>query len=289
MTFWTLFQELILKLKRYDNITTLKVNFLIIGAAKSATTSLSEILSRHPDICFSQPKEPQFFSDPEWRDKIEQYHSNFKCTAKLNGEGSTNYTKRPLFNPHICEDIYEYNPNMKVIYVMRHPIDRIISQYIHLYNRGYENSKDLDALIRSNPNYLNTTRYASQINPYIATFGRNNVLMLFFEDFISDPQKITNDVCEFLSIKEFQIDPKVINKNKSYDRRVLHYKYDDPKTFWSKLKKLGLIAKNYFNKDFIDDKPIITAATKSYILDELENDIKSIEFITGRELSHWRH
>ncbi len=267
----------------------MKVNFLIIGAAKSATTSLSEILSRHPDICFSQLKEPQFFSDPEWRDHLEEYHSNFKCNATLYGEGSTNYTKRPLFNPNICEDIYEYNPDMKVIYLMRHPIDRIISQYIHLYNRGYEHSKDLDTLIRSNPNYLDTTRYAAQITPYITTFGTDNVLMLFFKDFITDPQKITNEVCKFLSIEKFKIDHKVINQNKSFDRRVLHYKYDDPKTFWSKLRKLGLIAKNYFNKDFIDNKPIITAETRSYILNELDEDIKSIESITGRDLSHWRH
>lgn len=265
----------------------MKVNFLIIGAAKSATTSLSEILSRHPDICFSQLKEPQFFSDPNWRAQVDDYHSNFKHEAKLYGEGSTNYTKRPLFNPNICEDIYEYNPDMKCIYLMRHPIDRIVSQYIHLYNRGYENSKDLDTLIRTNSNYINTTRYAYQIEPYISTFGRKNVLMLFFEDFVMDPQKITDNVCQFLSIDRYQIDPKDINQNKSFDRRVLHYKYDDPKSFWSKLKKLGLIAKNYFNKDFMVNKPIISAETKAFILSELESDIKSIEMITERNLSHW--
>lgn len=266
----------------------MKVNFLIIGAAKSATTSLSEILSQHPDICFSQPKEPQFFSDPNWRETIKDYHLKFKCQAKLYGEGSTNYSKRPLFNPNICEDIFEYNRNMKFIYIMRHPIDRIISQYIHLYNRGYEDSKDLDALIKSNPNYIDTTRYAMQIEPYISKFGKTNVLLLFFNDFISDPQKTADDVCEFLKVEPFKIDQKLINQNKSFDRRVLHYKYDDPKSFWSKIQKLGLIAKNYFNKDFMDNKPIISEDTKTYILSELEDDIKSIEAITGKNLDHWK-
>ena len=266
----------------------MKVNFLIIGAAKSATTSLSEILSRHPEICFSQVKEPQFFSDPNWREHIDDYHSNFKEDAKIYGEGSTNYSKRPLFNPNICEDIYEYNPEMKIIYIMRHPIDRIISQYIHLYNRGYENSKDLDALILSNPNYLDTTRYAMQITPYISKFGRKNILFLFFEDFISNPQKTANAVHQFLNVETLQIDQKVINRNKSFDRRVIHYKYDDPKSFWSKLKKLGLIAKNYFNNDFIDNKPIISEFTRDHILTELEDDITTIEKITGKNLSDWR-
>ncbi|MBO6605849.1 sulfotransferase [Psychroserpens sp.] len=266
----------------------MKVNFLIIGAAKSATTSLSEILSRHPDICFSHLKEPQFFSQPDWRNNLKKYHSNFKRKAKLYGEGSTNYTKRPLFNPNICEDIYEYNADIKLIYIMRHPIDRIISQFIHLYNRGYETSKDLDALVKSNSNYIDTTRYFHQIDPYISKFGRNNVLLLFFEDFISYPQKTTDIVCNFLNIDKVKIDSKVINQNKSFDRRVLHYKYDDPKTFWTKLKKLGLIAKNYFNKEFLDDKPIISIDTRSYILNELVDEIKAIEGLTGKNLDHWK-
>lgn len=276
------------RLQRCANLINVKVNFLIIGAAKSATTSLSDILSRHPDICFSQLKEPQFFSDSNWRDGLIAYHSQFKFEAKLYGEGSTNYTKRPLFNPNICDDIYEYNSDMKFIYIMRHPIDRIISQYIHLYNRGYEDSKDLDQLITTNSNYLDTTRYGMQIQPYIKRFGRDNILLLFFEDYISNPQMTTDQVYDFLDIESHNIDQKVINQNKSFDRRILHYKYDDPKTLWLKLKKLGLIIKNYFNKDFIAGKPIISQKTKDFIFSELESDISTIERLSNRDLSHWR-
>ena len=93
----------------------MKVNTLIIGAARSATTSLSQILDQHPDICLSRPKEPQFFSDPDWREKIETYHNCFHEEAKIYLDASTNYSKYPAFNKHIHQDIKEYNVSKKAI------------------------------------------------------------------------------------------------------------------------------------------------------------------------------
>jgi hypothetical protein len=265
----------------------LKVNFLIIGAAKSATTSLSNALSKHPDICFSQPKEPQFFSKENWRDNISDYHSKFKDNTKLCGEGSTNYTKYPYFNINIHDDIYEYNPEMKLIYIMRHPIDRITSHYIHSYNRGYEVSKDIDDAIKTNQQYLDTSCYAMQIEPYIQRFGQKNILLLFFEDFISNPQSVIHCAFKFLNVDSIPIEKKDLDSNKSFNRRVLHYKYDHPKTLWEKFKKVGLIIKNYFNTDFLDSKPHLSEATKKQIIDHVKDDISKIEKLTNRNLSHW--
>lgn len=265
----------------------MKVNFLIIGAAKSATTSLCNALAQHPDICFSQPKEPQFFSKPNWRKTIKQYHALFKKEAKLYGEGSTNYTKHPSFNKNIHDDIYEYNSEMKLIYIMRQPVDRIVSQYIHAYNRGYESSKDINSVLRSNSHYINVSKYASQIEPYIERFGRDQVLLLFFEDFITNSEGVLDTVFQFLNIKKTTIDSALLNTNKSFNRRVLHYKYDNPKTLFDKLKKVGLIIKNYFNSDFIDTKPQLTEDTKAFILDKVKEDIITIEKLTNRDLSHW--
>ena len=116
----------------------MKVNFLIIGAARSATTSLSSILASHQSISFSKPKEPQFFSKENWRDSIGAYHKLFKKKeGVLYGEGSTNYTKAPFFNKNIYSDILEYNPDMKFIYMVRHPLERIKSHYKFALERGY--------------------------------------------------------------------------------------------------------------------------------------------------------
>ncbi|WP_323786952.1 sulfotransferase [Psychroserpens sp.] len=264
------------------------VDFLLIGAAKSATTSLSNGLSQHPDICFSDPKEPQFFSDPNWRDNLEHYHSLFKKkSAKLYGDGSTNYSKYPHYNKNIHQDIFEYNPKMKIIYMMRHPIDRIVSHYIHAYNRGHETIDDMNEVLTRNQHYLDTARYAMQIEPYINRFGIDQIQLLFFEDFISNPQDVLDSTFKFLGLKSTTISAKVLDSNKSFNRRVLHHKYDQPRTVIEKIRKVGFIIKNYFNGDFINQKPKLSSKTRAYIIDNVKDDIHYIEKLTGRNLSHW--
>ena len=136
----------------------MKVNLFIIGAARSATTSLSNLIAAHPDVCFSKPKEPQFFSDSSWRDKTEHYHSKFFKEAKIYAEGSTNYTKIPAFNTDVAANIHDYNPDAKLIYMMRHPIERILSHYYFAVERGYT-EKELNKEVIENPIYLQTSRY----------------------------------------------------------------------------------------------------------------------------------
>lgn len=264
------------------------VDFLLIGSAKSATTSLSNALSQHPDICFSDPKEPQFFSEDDCSDHLDYYHSLFKNkSAKLYGEGSTNYSKFPHYNKTIHQDIFDYNPNMKIIYMMRHPIDRIVSHYIHSYNRGHEPINDINIALTRNNHYIDTARYAMQIEPYINLLGRNNILMLFFEDFVSNPQCLLNTTFNFLNIDGITINKKTLNTNKSFNRKVIHHKYDNPKTIFEKLRKVVFIIKNYFNSDFINQKPTLSSETKIYILNSVKDDIKKIEKLTNRDLSHW--
>jgi hypothetical protein len=266
----------------------MKVDFLLIGAAKSATTSICNALAQHPDICFSDPKEPQFFSESNWKEKLSSYHSCFKKSAKLYGEGSTNYSKYPYYNKNIYKDIYEYNPKMKIIYIMRDPVDRIVSYYTHTYNRGHETLENINDAVLKNTHYIDTGKYAMQIKPYIELFGEENVLLLFFEDFIKSHQNVLNTIFEFLDINPIDVDKKYLDANKSFNRRVLHYKHDNPKTFFKKINKTLLILKNYiYNPKFIDKKPTLTYETKQHIINQVTKDIKEIELITGRDLSHW--
>lgn len=264
------------------------VDFLLIGSAKSATTSLCNGLTQHSDICFSEPKEPQFFSEDNWRDNLDNYHSLFKNkSAKLYGEGSTNYSKFPHYNKNIHKDILDYNPNMKIIYMMRHPIDRIVSHYIHSYNRGHESINDINTALTSNTHYLDTARYAMQIEPYISHFGRQNILMLFFEDFISKPQQVLDITFDFLGIERILVNKNALDTNKSFNRRVIHHKYDNPKTIIEKIRKIGYIIKNYVNRDFINQKPKLSSKTKTFVLNNLKEEIQKIEKLTNRDLSLW--
>ena len=138
----------------------MQVDFMIIGAQKCATSTLFKILNNHPSIIGCNHKEPHFFSTSNnWKRDVSTYHALFKeQEGALYFEASTTYTFYPLRNLHIWNDIFDYNPNMKFIYLVRTPVDRIISSYMHTYERGYTELNIEDALIKERL-YIELTRY----------------------------------------------------------------------------------------------------------------------------------
>jgi hypothetical protein len=126
-----------------------------------------------------------------------------------------------------------------------------------------------------------------QIEPFISRFGRQNVLLLFFEDFVSKPQDVLDSAFNFLGVEPMSIQKKALDSNKSFNRSVIHHKYDNPKTTIDKLRKVVLIVKNYFSRDFINETPNLSSETKTYILNSVKDDITEIERLTNRNLSHW--
>jgi hypothetical protein len=117
----------------------MKVTFIIIGAQKCGTTTLFNLLNKHSSLIGSSDKEPHFFSTSKnWRQQLSDYHSLFEeQNNALYFEDSTTYTFYPLRNLRIWDDIYDNNPAMKFIYLVRKPTSRIISSYMHTYERGY--------------------------------------------------------------------------------------------------------------------------------------------------------
>jgi len=267
----------------------MKVNFLIIGAARSATTSLSSILAAHPSISFSKPKEPQFFSKEEWRDSLDDYHKLFKKKkGVLYGEGSTNYTKYPFFNTDICNDIFEYNSDMKLIYIIRNPLERIKSHYKFALERGYTDDS-INGAIKSNSIYLETSKYYKQIIPYINTFGLSKVKIFLFEDFTGDPQKVIDDICAFLNINTMDLSDKKTHFNQSKKGKIGSIKYDNPKNLWDYFKKIyHYIKRNQVktkSSNLVED---VSDATLNTIKKSLNDDIEKLEILLKRDLTTWK-
>ena len=178
-----------------------KVDFMLIGAMKCGTSTLAQILKSHPDIGFCKIKEPHFFSKTEnWRDNIDKYHDlfNFK-EGKIFGEASTTYTQYPTFNLEIWNDIFNYNPQMKFIYLVRNPVDRAISHYMHIYERGYTNNSIEETL--RNLHILKPGLYFTQIKPFIDEFGNERVLIIDFDDLINDREALLKKISNFLEIE----------------------------------------------------------------------------------------
>ncbi|NNK87540.1 MAG: hypothetical protein HKO90_04600 [Flavobacteriaceae bacterium] len=266
-----------------------KVNLLIIGAARSATTSISRILTSHPDVCFCTVKEPQFFSKADWRDHLEDYNRLFNCDDKtFYVDGSTNYSKFPNFNRNIHQDIFEYNPDMKFIYMMRNPLDRIVSHYNFAIERGLTTA-GIDEEILKNRIYTDSSKYFEQIDRYLKYFPFQRFKFIFFEDLINDPKDCIASLYDFLGIQWHDYNHKDLHSNKSNAGHIGHIKHDDPKTIPDYIKKA-------FHVFYRRMKPVQKATVndlQSEVLnklrDELLPDIERLEGLLNRDLNSWKN
>lgn len=177
-------------------------DFLIIGAMKCATSSLHEQLALQPGIFMTELKEPNFFSnDEQYAQGMEWYLSHFASAKsdEICGESSTHYTKLPTY-PQTIDRIRQHFPDVKLIYVMRHPIDRLVSQYIHEWTQRFI-TVDINQAVTQHPELIAYSQYSMQLKPYFETFGQERVLPVFFERTIAHPQEELERICQFIGYK----------------------------------------------------------------------------------------
>lgn len=174
-------------------------DFVIIGAMKCGTSTLHAQLALQPQFFMSEPKEPNFFSDDENYAKGEDwYRSLFRNAGKgaIKGESSTHYTKLPTY-PKTVDRLAALIPNAKFIYVMRDPIDRLISHYIHEWTQGVITCA-IDEAIEKHPDLIAYSRYAYQLEPFVARFGKERILPVAFEAMTAQPDAELKRIAAFL-------------------------------------------------------------------------------------------
>lgn len=174
-------------------------DFIIIGAMKSATSSLHLQLGSQPGIFMSEPKEPNFFSDDDqYRRGVDLYLELFANAGEgdLCGESSTHYTKLPDY-PRTVSRMKALLQGPKLIYVMRHPIARLVSHYNHQWTQNVIRC-DINEALALYPELINYSRYAYQLEPYFESFGKASVLPVFFEALKRRPQEELERVARFV-------------------------------------------------------------------------------------------
>jgi len=194
-------------------------DFIIIGAMKCATSMLYEQMALQPGIFLSRPKEPNFFSNDEiYARGMSWYRHLFEQSEQsdVTGEASTHYTKLPTY-PNTVERIQKHAPDAKFIYVMRHPVDRLISHYIHEWSQN-EIHCDINQAIQQYSELIEYSRYYYQLLPYVRCFGENNILPVFFERMISYPQLELERVCAFIGYKGAPVWHDIAKQNVSRER-----------------------------------------------------------------------
>ena len=172
--------------------------FIGIGVQKCATSWLHEVLQAHDQVFTSEPKEIDFFS--AFYDRgYEWYERHFEpgATQAQRGETSPSY----FYHPAVPERIRQYNPDAKIIVVFRDPVDRAFSNHLHeLRKWHFTASEHFEDGLRNNPCYLEQSRYATNMERWYATFPKEQILPLIFEEITQDQEASIRRVYEFLEV-----------------------------------------------------------------------------------------
>jgi hypothetical protein len=178
-------------------------DFIVIGAMKSATTTLHEQLARQPRLFMSRPKEPNYFSDDENYARGPGWYASLYTEVaddQLAGESSTHYTKLPTY-PHTVRRMVEALPRVKLIYVMRHPLARLASHYLHEVTVG-RITIGIEQAIERYPELVDYGRYSMQLEPYLRAYGPEAILPVFFDRLVGEPQEQLDRLGRFLGLAE---------------------------------------------------------------------------------------
>ena len=289
-------------------------DLIVIGAAKSGTTTLYHYLCRHPQIFMSTPKEPEFFArDDRYGLGVDWYTSLFS-QAKANqvcGEGSTKYTRFPLFRES-APRMFQLLPHAKLIYIMRNPVDQAYSYYVQRIKTAQNTKTQLEVresfeeTIEKEPFFLSMSNYMQQIERYLEFYSRNSFLFLLIEDLIEDTANTLRKVCKFVGVND-QID--LIEANLiAANQAKTHVEWFIRSRTTAPLKKIPGVAsaaslfpqsvrdnaymileKSPFNKVAKEKHlpPPMLPETRQMLLQKFQEPNQKLAEFLNRDLSHW--
>lgn len=229
---WMYYRKSLRRIKNYSIYPI--INFVVIGSAKCGTTSLHKYLNFHPDIympsgvgindetglflvnkdqkikSLGNRKIRQNLSDEMLYEKIlGKYHGE-----SFIGEETTDYTKKPYRTTRF-DYIKSHNPEMKFVFIIRDPVEKIFSQYRHFLR--YQKQSTIMSLkeeLLSFDYYQYASAYYYQLDPYIRNFGKDSIHVLLLEDMSIDANKELNKIFSFLNAKPFMMQQADLPKYK---------------------------------------------------------------------------
>jgi Sulfotransferase family len=175
--------------------------FLVIGAMKSGTTSLYDYLASHPQVFMARPKELHFFTEGKnWRRGRAWYEGHFAGAerAPARGEASPSYSQADIF-PGVPDRIAEVLPDVRLVYIVRHPIERMCSMYLHQVASGLEPLPVADAF-RANAYYLNASRYSWQLDQHLERVPPERIKVITTDALRDEPKRTLADLFAFIGV-----------------------------------------------------------------------------------------
>lgn len=195
-------------------------DFIVIGAAKSGTTALHRMLRLVPGVCLSQKKELEYFSrDDHYKLGSDWYASFFSeaNSSDIIGEISPQYSMSPKFDD-VPKRMYGLIPNVKIIYVVREPVERLYSHFkqnIKVSQRLGENyitdpqytthMNSFDEFLKHNDWVLAISDYMYQINCFLKVYPSSQILVLLMDDLRREPRKFVGEILRFIGMENRDI------------------------------------------------------------------------------------
>ncbi|MEM9395655.1 MAG: sulfotransferase [Pseudomonadota bacterium] len=185
---------------------TFAPHFFVIGAMKAGTTTLNRYLDQRSDTGMPRIKETDFFL----RDRraglgMEWYKSQFDLSRQCLGEVSPNYTKYDIF-PGVPQRIHAVAPDAKLIFIARDPVARFASHYRHSWLHGHMRKAPENLLSSENGRHMiECSRYANQLEKYLAYFDRSQLLIVDFDILCRSPQVVVDEITGFLGLPREQV------------------------------------------------------------------------------------
>jgi hypothetical protein len=297
-------------------------NFLVIGAAKSGTSSLYSYLGQHPDVYTSPIKGPCFFAFEEGEKvtvngpgdqevfnrhiitDLSKYRSLFDGVKKEKryGEASVLY----LYSPTAPVRIKRYIPDVKLVAILRNPVDRAFSSFSHLRRDGREVLEDFAGALKAEEARVNAqwqhlwhyTRlgfYHSQLSRYFEHFHPSQIAVYTYDEFRADPLKVVRELFSFLGLDDSFVPSVSVWHNVSGDPKLrsLH-------SFLMKPNALKKIVKPFLPMSMrrnwraqalkwntATGKSRLSAADRKYLVELYREDILKLQKLINRDLTHW--
>jgi hypothetical protein len=271
----------------------------VIGAQKCGTTSLHFYLDQHPEIQMARGKELNFFvGDGSWANGVDWYAAHFDSEAPVRGESSPAYTNYPIFDG-VPARIHSFVPHAKLVYMVRDPVERTISQYVHDYSTGREDRSIEDVFedgLATHP-YVTRSKYFLQLEQYLAFFDPAAILVVTQEELLLERSAAMRRIFGFL-----EVDPSFYHPN---FEQIKHLSRDRRRRTWAGRAVTSAIrtvtrplhpprwlaweAENYlvFPLARKVTRPALSTAVREQLADELKEDVDRLRELTGQEFATW--
>ena len=285
-------------------------NFIIVGAPKAGTTSLYHYLSEHPEVFMSEPKEVNFFS----REEIEAqglYYADFKAKdmqsyeqlfdgvkhEKAVGEGSVSY----LFYPNTPQKIKDVLPDVKIIILLRDPVERAFSHYLMDLRLGLVDMS-LESTVSGEVDneksrlfyqqYIELGLYYEQVKRYLNIFGKEQVKIYLQEDLRAKGNNVITDLYTFLGVDE-TYRPDMTRQHNTFSMPKKNMIGNLYTSNFMRVLVRNIVPdklKNIMKGFVFDNKPkhVLPPETKRKLQELYLGDIEKLEKLIDRDLSAWK-